>query len=178
MNELTLKNVKPAKRYAEALFEAMQGNSFDEILLEFNNVVEIIDNNEEFKNFLSHPVISNDKKKETIEECFKNFSSEIKNFLFILIDEKRINCLDEIKTFLQDKINNKNNLVDVTVTLSFEANDEIKSQIVQRLKNKLQKDVSANFTVNPDIMGGLKIQVKDTVVDLSINKRLENFNKI
>ena len=120
----------------------------------------------------------NDDKKKTVEECFQNFSSEVKNFLFILIDEKRINCLDEIKAFLKDKINDKNNLVNANITLAFDVNDEIKNQIIQRLKNKLQKDVNANFVVNPNIIGGLKIQVKDTVIDLSINKRLENFNKI
>lgn len=178
MKELTLKNVKPAKRYAQALFETMQDKNFDEILFEFEKVVEIINNNEDFKSFLSNPVISNDDKKKTAEECFQNFSSEVKNFLFILIDEKRINCLDEIKAFLKDKINDKNNLVNANITLAFDVNDEIKNQIIQRLKNKLQKDVNANFVVNPNIIGGLKIQVKDTVIDLSINKRLENFNKI
>lgn len=178
MKELTLKNVKPAKRYAQALFETMQDKNFDEILFEFEKVVEIISNNEDFKSFLSNPVISNDDKKKTVEECFQKFSSEVKNFLFILIDEKRINCLDEIKAFLKDKINDKNNLVNANITLAFDANDEIKNQIIQRLKNKLQKDVSADFVVNPNIIGGLKVQVKDTVIDLSINKRLENFNKI
>lgn len=178
MKELTLKNVKPSKRYAQALFEAMQESNFDEILFEFNNVVEIINKDNEFKTFLSHPVISNDEKKQIVSECFKDFSDTIKNFLFILIDEKRINCLSEIKAFLDDKINGKNNLVNVNVTLAFEANDEIKNQIIQRLKNKLQADVSAEFKISPDIIGGLKIQVEDTVIDLSIKKKIENFKKI
>lgn len=83
MNELTLKNVKPAKRYAEALFEAMEDNNFKEILSEFNNAVEIINENEDFKNFLSNPVISNDEKKRLVDECFSSFSEILKtSYLF------------------------------------------------------------------------------------------------
>ncbi len=178
MKELTLKNVKPAKRYAEAFFETMQENDFDKILSEFKLIVQIIEENEEFKNFLNHPCISNDEKKQLIKECSANFSDIIKNFLFVLIDENRINCLFEIQTFLIDKINKKNNVIETNVTLAFEPSDEIKQQISERLKKKLNADVYINFTVNPNIIGGLKIQIKDTVIDLSISKKIENFKKI
>ena len=178
MNELTLKNVKPAKRYAEALFEAMEDNNFKEILSEFNNAVEIINENEDFKNFLSNPVISNDEKKRLVDECYSSFSEILKNFLFVLIDENRTSCISEIKAFLVEKINNKNNLINVNVTLAYTPSEEIKNQIVQRIQNKLQKEVSAKFLINPNIIGGMLIQIEDTVIDLSIKKKIENFKKI
>ena len=77
-----------------------------------------------------------------------------------------------------EKINNKNNLINVNVTLAYTPSEEIKNQIVQRIQNKLQKEVSAKFLINPNIIGGMLIQIEDTVIDLSIKKKIENFKKI
>ena len=79
---------------------------------------------------------------------------------------------------LVEKINNKNNLINVNVTLAYTPSEEIKNQIVQRIQNKLQKEVSAKFLINPNIIGGMLIQIEDTVIDLSIKKKIENFKKI
>jgi len=178
MKQTTLKNIKPAKRYASALFETIQDNNLENVLDEIKNVFYVIKENKDVQDFLLHPVVSIEDKKDVILKSFPDLSNVCRNFLFILIDENRLNCLGEIIGFLEDYINSKNNLLNLNVTLAIEADNNLKETIKKRLESKFQSRVNAEFGVDPSILGGMLIKMNDTVIDLSIKKKLESFKKI
>ena len=69
------------------------------------------------------------------------------------------------------------NIVRVDVTSAIELNDERKNDIRNRIADKLQKDVIVNWGVDSDIIGGLVLNINETIVDNSIRHRLENLSK-
>lgn len=173
-----IKSLKPSKRYAIALFETIQDKDFNKISKELELFIENLRENSEFRNFIFHPIINLANKKEAVREIFKNFSKETLDFIFILLDEKRIDCLEAIKSFLDEKINEKTHVINADVTLAINPNSDMQNYIKQRLEAKLNSSVNINFLFDEEIIGGMLIKIKDTVVDLSIKKKMENFKQI
>lgn len=172
---INLKTVKPAKRYAEAFFETIKDKDAKKALDDIKSLNSFIQNDEKLSSFLLHPVISAEDKKELIKTAFNNFSFETINFIFVLIDENRLNCLSEIINFLQEKINFQNKLLLLEVTTAKDLNDEEKGYIKTRLENKFKQEILPDFKKDETIIGGMLIKLQDTVIDLSIKKKLENF---
>ncbi len=173
-----LKTGKVAKRYGEAFFESIENSDYNRFLEELKELKNLLLINDDFKNLIFHPVIPQDKKKEILNDILKDFSFEIKNFLTLLIDEKRFDCIFDIYDYLEKRIDKKNNIVKLSVTLAIEAGEGIKSEIINKLKEKLKTDIKAEFKRDEQIIGGMIIQIEDTVIDLSIKKKLEKFRQI
>ncbi len=169
---------KPAKRYAKALFELLENENEQKVLSEIRVFLDFIESDIGFKNFMHHPNISAKDKKEIVKEAFSGFSDVTFRFLSILIDEDRINCLDEIESRLIQDINNKNKILPVDVFLAISPTDDIKKIITEKLEAKFKSKVKLNFIKDETILGGMIIKVFDTSIDLSINKKLENFNRM
>ena len=172
-----IKAQKPAKRYADAFFEVISNKDYNRVLDEINAFLHEINTNDELAGFISHPTVSVLDKKEVISKGF-NFSNDTLNFIFILLEENRLFCLDEIKEYLFDKINEKDNLKVIDITLAIEPDETLSGHIKQRLEDKFKSRVVVNFKKDESILGGMLVKVKDTVVDLSVRKKLENFKQL
>ena len=71
MKNINIKNLKTAKRYAQALLETSKDN-IDEINQNMDEIYNLINENSDFKMFFSHPEVSLKDKKEVLEEIFLN----------------------------------------------------------------------------------------------------------
>jgi len=54
---------------------------------------------------------------------------------------------------------------------------ETSSRIVENLKKKKGRDLTTEFIVNPDLLGGIRIRVGSDVWDGSVRDRLERLQK-
>jgi len=175
---INLKTVKPARKYAEAFFEVIKDKDSENSLLNIKKLNDFISSDEKTKTFFYHPVIEAADKKETLKKIFPEFSSDTMNFVFVLIDENRLNCLNEIENFLREKINAQNKVLLADITVAYNIKEEQKEYIKNRLQNKFNKQIEPNFIKDESIIGGMLIKLNDTVIDLSIKKKLENFKTI
>ena len=179
------KNLKPAKMYSKALVELIQdcfkndGNKFKECAnkasgeLEF--IVKTIQGNSELQNFILNPVISKGDKKDVLNEIFKDSVSErILNFVILLCDNNRLDILSDILSSFKDDINKLQNILPVEITSVIELNAGQKKELIEKLQNKIRAEITPEFRIDETILGGLIIKINDTVVDLSIKKRIEN----
>jgi len=64
--------------------------------------------------------------------------------------------------------------LDAQIIAAVKPTAEVTKDIVKKLEAKFGKKVSAEVTVDPEIIGGMKIIVGDTVIDASIKGQLQN----
>ncbi len=140
---INLKLEKPAKRYARALFQTIENKNEKKVLDEIKAFFELT-LNPELNSFLFHPIVSKEDKKSAISEICKDFEEETAKFLYILLDEGRLDCLSSILKFLEDEYNKKNNILKFDVILAIEPTESIKAAVVGRLKNKFNSEIQAN----------------------------------
>lgn len=89
-----------------------------------------------------------------------------------LIDKKPRNylaVLENYKRLLRLEVEKRT----ATIESAAELSAEIRSRVLSDLNQKYGTDLIANFIVNPDLLGGMRIRVGDDVWDSSVRNRLE-----
>ena len=89
-----------------------------------------------------------------------------------LIAQKPRNYIDVLKNYrrlLRLELEKRH----ATVETSSEVDPAIRSEIVANLKSKFGNDLSTQFHVDPQLLGGMRIRVGNDVWDGSVRNRLE-----
>ena len=64
-----------------------------------------------------------------------------------------------------------------TVETATELPSDAQREIVENLKRKYGSDLTARFTVNPELLGGMRIRVGSDVWDSSVRNRLQRLQQ-
>ena len=168
-----------AKRYSDALSEvAASKNEVDEVYSDLVNVSDSLNQVKELKDFLSHPVIPIIEKKDTVIAVFENkISIDTLNLLYILLEKNKINLIDAILSCYEESVNEAKNIIKINVVSAVEIDEDLKLKLKERLESKLQKSVNLEYEINPDIIAGLVLKIKDKTIDGSMAAKLEGFKK-
>lgn len=163
-----------AKRYAEALFQlATEKNIEEQLISELGTVKQVFEQDEKLLEFLNHPRVAFDKKKELIDEAFKSFDQTILNTLKLLVERHRINQIVAIVDQYQNFYNEAKGVATATVYSARPLTDDEKASLEASFKKRVQKE-SITFIneVDPSLIGGVKIRVGNTIYDGSISGKL------
>lgn len=164
------------RRYAEALADAAEEkNILEDTQKDLAVFTEIYNNDSEVKKFFLTPEVEMNYKKNIVKNIFKdNQQSLLLPFIQLLIDKGRIKNIPGIyKEFISIADKRKN-----VLHLEIRTATAIDNAQLNRLKEKYRKeykatDVKANVTVEPELLGGIVIQIGDKVIDGSIRGRLQ-----
>ena len=140
-------------------------------------MMELYKNDNEFKTFITHPLIELDEKKRVLKEMFKNSDETIENIIFYILDKKRMENIRNITAEYLKIYYEKNQIVDVEATFAVEPSEAQKTKLIANLEKKTGKKVKLAIKVDKSILGGGIIRIGDTVIDGSIRKELENIKK-
>ncbi len=169
-----------AQNYADSLIKVGQDGvmTYDTILADLNTIREITSSSQELVGVMENPAISVNTKDEIINNVFSNqINEKLINFLKVLIDKKRFYELNEIIEAYSNKVDEINNIKRVEVVSAVEVSDDRKQRLIEKLQNKLQKTVIANWEIDQNIIGGLVIKIDDDIIDNSLKNKLENLSK-
>lgn len=174
-----VKHIKIAKKYALALFQsASELNISDKVYQDLLFVFETINTNSELSSALYNPVVIFEDKKDIINKLFSvHVDVKSLDFILLLIENGRLNVLSEVINQYLSILNKNRNILTPEIISAVELNEEQKSRIINRLEMKLSKKVIPEYTVNPDIIGGLIVEFDDKTIDCSINTKFETMKK-
>lgn len=168
-------NKSVAMRYAEAFFSiAREANKVDEFELELEKAVEIIEGTEHFQDYLAHLLIPAKEKKEVIKKIFTgNVSQLTLNFILMIIDKRREAYIGVIVEQYKELADGLRNIMKAQLISAQELSaDEVKV-LAEKLSASTGKTVQLQQTVDPALIGGIKIRMQDQIIDATVAKRLE-----
>lgn len=166
-----------AKIYANALFELTQDSN--QLLTQIKQVEEVFVQSQDLYNLLSNPSVDISVKYEILDSVFEDkIDKNIINFLKILAQKERIKEFSQIVNAYQQNFDKKNNVKLVEIISAIELGEDYKQKIIQKLEQKLNSSINTQWTINPEIIGGLIFRCNDVVIDSSVAKQIENFGKI
>ncbi|GEL77249.1 F0F1 ATP synthase subunit delta [Tenuibacillus multivorans] len=168
-----------AKRYAVALFEIGMGKSnLDQLEEELRVIDDVFKNDESLNAFLDNPRVSGDQKKEFIRNVFKDVSQDTLNTLLLLIDKRRIDSIEDVvKAFVEMK-NESRGIAEADVYSVRELTDEETKQIQDVFAKKMTiNTLRINNTVDPSIIGGIKIRVGNQIYDGTVQTQLKRLEQ-
>jgi F-type H+-transporting ATPase subunit delta len=103
-------------------------------------------------------------------------SGRIASLVKSLIEKKPrhyLQVLEAYKRLLRLEVEKRTATIETATELPPEAG----SQIVANLKRKYGNDLAANFVVNKDLLGGMRIRVGSDVWDSSVRNRLQRLQQ-
>ncbi len=160
-----------AFQYAEALFSLAKDTSqIEAVLTEFKVVKASFDN--EIYQFLLHPKIKKQDKKEIINKYVKN--DLLKRFIFVLIDNSRIEILNDVLDEFEKLIDNQNKTMKVQVYSHKLLSPGQKQQLADNLAKKHNRKIELENIVDKSIVGGLRIEFEGMILDDTINNYLNS----
>ena len=172
-----MKSIEVADRYAEALYElGKEEGILEELQSDLAQVNEVINTNEYFFPFLTHPLVPDEDKKRIIDEIFgSDMRVESINFLKILVQKDRESYFPLISERVKKLRMDKEEIVEVTVTLpSGFDREETVSKIETRLAEITEREVwITEVNEDDELIGGIRLKVGEQVIDGSVKARLE-----
>lgn len=169
-----------AKNYSKALVEMVRDNviSFEDLSKDLATVSEILETSQDLRLTLENPTVSEEVKSQIIEEVFKNeVHPQVVSFLKVLIDKNRFSEFSQIKADYEIKLDDVNKIQAVEITSAVELSEDYRERILQKLGEKLQKNIRPNWKVDENIIAGLIYRINDNVIDTSIKSKLDKLNK-
>ena len=167
-----------ARVYAKALFEAAKDRGkLDTIRDQLGQFVDALHENREMQLFLFSPSFSSAEKIEALKSAVTDAEPELLNFLELLLEKRRIPVIFRIQRQFDAMWDKENKRLDVTVTSAVELDPEVTKRISDEIEEQTGHTVELTSRVDPDILGGLVVQVGNMVLDTSIRNRLEKLRK-
>ncbi|WP_027009049.1 F0F1 ATP synthase subunit delta [Conchiformibius kuhniae] len=100
-------------------------------------------------------------------------SAEFANFVQVLAQEKRLAVLPEIYLQYQNLVLMHNHVKQAVVYTAYDVvSEDQKAKIVSDLEQYFNTRLQATFQTDPELIGGVKVEVGDQVLDLSVQAKL------
>ena len=170
-----------SKRYARAFFEiAVQEKKIEQFHSELSKFSSTIAQNKALKDFLANPIIEQDNKKTVVEKIISklNFSGMTVNFLKLLVDKKRIETLPDIELCYRQLMDEALKKVRINVKTAFPLSDKMKEYIMANMEKITGRKADITIETNPELLGGVIINVGDTLYYGSLKSQLNNMRNL
>ena len=162
-----------AKRYARAYDELSKDNSTavracEQLRLAAQSL-------QQARKYMHDPAVSSLAKTAFIHSVFGN-RPQIEKFLQVLLTAKRYYLLDVCVEEVQKLTDLRLGIVRAQVETAFELSAEQKKKVTDTLSQFSGKQAQACFEVKPELLGGLRARLEDTLIDGSLQgkfKKLE-----
>lgn len=167
------------KQYALAFFEvAKEDNTLDDVKESFDVFVKILKSENDFERVLISPKIKIDEKKDLIKKTFCNCSEDFIFFLFIVLDNGRMDKIFNIYEEFIYLYNEENNIKLVDILSAELLSDAEKMKLLNSLKKHYSNyEVVIRNKIDPKVIGGYHILVNGLSLDLSIKRKIDDLEK-
>ena len=168
-----------ADRYARALFMiAQKQNSIAVVEQELHAVQHSVRENRAFKKLLGFPNITITEKQAIVERIYgKQVSKLTLNFIGVLLQKGRIAYLDPITEKFLILCSEAQGRIDARVTTVFTLAADTQDKIRKFLSDLLHKQITLSIASDPSMLGGIRIQLGDKVLDGSVAYSLKKLKE-
>jgi F-type H+-transporting ATPase subunit delta len=118
------------------------------------------------------------RKAQVIEDIFRGKTEDLfVNFLLVLNDHNRLSILRPVAAMYRELRDEYHKRVRVLVRSAVPLDDEQRERVKTLAADYFDLMPVLVEQVDPDLLGGIQLQVRDQMVDLSIRSRLETIKQ-
>ena len=163
-----------AEMWAGALLDiALEDDELKKTKDELEEVVSAFDD-EVIAFFESHKILKEDKKR-VIKEL--KVSQILKNFLCLLVDKGRMMHIKAIAEQFRHLCNAHYDIKEVKIKSARKLDAALKEKLLEAIKKKEGKDIDLKEEIDERLISGVKIMMDDKVIDISMQKKIQNMRK-
>jgi F-type H+-transporting ATPase subunit delta len=170
-----------AGRYARAFAEVVVEQRFDpsQAIQELNGVVELMNSSLELRNVLQNPAVAHKQKLGLLDAIIGRMggSKMLRNFLAVLIDQRRIREINEIAEQFKHELNQRLGIAEARISAIRELTPEEKQLLEKKIAAMTGKVVLASYSQDASLLGGAVVRVGSTIYDGSVRGQLQRIKQ-
>ncbi|MDF7798689.1 ATP synthase F1 subunit delta [Pontiellaceae bacterium B1224] len=168
-----------SRRYGAALYDfAAEQDECNAVRKDCAAIRTLFTDSVEFATFVSDPTVPLPEAEQTVVALFEGKARPATLlFLRFLVSKRRLDQLSAVCEVYEQMICEELGILKVQVTAAHELTDTQLTAMKQKLHDRYQKDIDAEVTVEPALIGGFKIKVGDHIRDFSMATKLDQFEQ-
>ena len=165
-----------AKSYSQAFYElALEEKNLNDVEDHAVSIIKLISQSEDFNSLIKDPTNKQDDQLNSINIIFEKFNLNnlLKKFLNFLVVKRRFFYVEKIlKDFVMICSKNRGE-ISAKLTVAKELNENEIIKIKDELSKNFGSNVKLNYNYDPNLIGGLIMQVESVMIDTSIKNKLQ-----
>lgn len=172
-----------ASRYARALAEVVldagSGLKPEDAVNQLRGVEALMSQSAELRHVMLSPAVASSKKRAVIARFSGELglSPKIRNFIYVVIDHRRIEELSAIRESFESAIDEASGFVKAEVTSAQPLTGPQRGALEAELIKVSGKRVRMQFATDESLIGGAVARIGSTVYDGSVRGRLESLRR-
>ena len=162
-----------ARPYAEAVFRMAQGEND---LAGWSSRVQslaLIVSDAQVSRLIADPAVAAERVASLIiEVAGTDLGERGASFVKVLAENRRLALLPEIGTQLERLKASAEGTLEATITTAQDISQAQVDDLVAGLKAKFNRAVNVQVVVDPELIGGVRVEVGDQVLDASVRGKL------
>jgi F-type H+-transporting ATPase subunit delta len=168
-------NVTIARPYADAAFELAKGSDalgpWSEALAKLAAIVA----DPEMQECIGDPKLTDDQLHGLIVGVAgEGLDQDQQNFVRLLVENERLKVLPEIRDLFVRRKNDHEGVKEAVITSAFPIDDALLATMKSDLEARFKVRLNVKVSLNPELIGGVRIAVGDDVIDTSVRGKLAN----
>ena len=161
--------------YGTALYEAAaELNKTEQIAADADQVLAILEQEPDLRAFVDYPAISAEEKKKALQNIFGGqIAEELLNFMFVLIEKRRMGQFERIIKVYRDLMNHEEGVAYGVVYSATPLDPDRLAEIEQQTSKLLQENIRLTNETDPGLIAGIKVLVEGKIIDASFRKRFD-----
>jgi F-type H+-transporting ATPase subunit delta len=167
-------------RYARSLAEVVfEQNLEAEVTGDLKTYSEIFKSVPDLLETFDSPGVPREVKRKLLESVIDvhPVNSITHNFLKVLLQHNRITCFQQIYEIYLESVNERNGVVSAKVSTALPLDSPQIQALRERLSGATGKQVNMEPRTDADLLGGIVVQIGDTIFDGSIKTKLAEMKR-
>ena len=165
-----------ARRYAKAVFELAQQDGDLEAWERRLTMIRDLFDDARVGSILRNPTIATEERERLITGS-PGFDTETANLARLLVESDRTKEAAAIGEEFQRLSDEAAGRVRATATTAVELTAADRERITRELGAVMAKDVRLSVVVDPRVLGGLRLQIGDHLIDATVAARLQQLRR-
>jgi F-type H+-transporting ATPase subunit delta len=162
-----------ARPYAEAAFQLARDEQALSAWSEMLRFAATIIADPRVASALDNPRLDAEAKESLLLSIGGDrFTGQARNFIRVLVEGERVMLLPQISAMFDTLKNEAEAVAKATIESAFELSDAQVTELRSALERRFGKKIEATVTVNPELIGGARVTVGDSVLDGSVQAKL------
>lgn len=164
-----------AGRYASALFDlAREQEALEAVAGDLEGLKGLIEESADLRRLIESPVLSREQQRAAITAiAAKGGANDLtQKFLGLLAEKRRLFALRDVITAYAQMLASHRGEIQAEVISAVPLTDEQQATVVRQLTEAAGQKVKIRTEVDPDLLGGLIVQVGSRMIDASLRTRL------
>jgi F-type H+-transporting ATPase subunit delta len=164
--------------YARALFDAaLEEKKLEPVREQLAQVVAAEAEVPELRELLRNPQLDPEARKAALGDLLVDSEELLRNFLLVLVDKGRTGQLEEIGREFERLVARHEGIIHAELTTAIELSDVEARDLLGRIEESTGRKVEATRKVDPDLIGGIVLQIGSHRLDASVRGRLERLRR-